>query len=153
MSVMRTIPCWKHGRIVDHVLIILKLTDNLRSKEFFCDPKRNQESKHHQCCFLIREQNNSNTHKRCSVLHFHNLFFSFFFSCIWGLFDVEFKCQGNVVLSVQRVLQYNPLGTKINSSGIVCNISGATKMLFELQTSFCASALLFDQSCISVTVH
>lgn len=42
--------------------------------------------------------------------------------------------------------------TKRHSPGLVCNITGATKMLL-LQTSLSACALPFDGFCTSVPVH
>lgn len=44
-------------------------------------------------------------------------------------------------------LQYSHLGTKRHSLGFVCNITGATELLFELQTSLSACALPFDGCC------
>lgn len=98
---------------------------------------------------IKRKQNNSYAHGLYNLPYFLDFLYFFLFVCLYGgLFEVAFK--GNVVLSVQRGLQ--SWGTKRHSPGLVCDITGATKMLL-LQTSLSACALPFNGFCTSVPVH
>lgn len=76
------------------------------------------------------KQNNSYTHELYNLPYSLD-FLSLFVLLYGGLFDVAFEhVEERSSFCPEGGLQYSLLGTKRHSPGFVCNITGATKMLF-----------------------